>query len=136
MSNRKPLEEQIKDAQADIDKKRERINKLISKQRKKERNERTNRLCTRAGLLESMLPDTKKLTDEEFGVFLKRTTANDFGRRILKEMLPPEVKKPDETEGNTANVKADDAVSENTQTAQNGGAIAVDNGGNNAGVIG
>lgn len=59
---------------------------LIQKQKTDERKARTKRLCKRAGLLESMLPETIELTDEQFEVFLKMTVANDFGRDKLNQI--------------------------------------------------
>ena len=59
---------------------------LIQKQRATERKARNHRLFKRAGLLESMLPDTIDLTDEQFEAFLKMTIANDFGRAKLSEI--------------------------------------------------
>ena len=60
---------------------------LIQKQKQDERKARTRRLCSRHGLLESMLPDTITLTDEQFKTFLEKTTANDHGRRMLAKIV-------------------------------------------------
>ena len=62
---------------------------LLQQHKLDERKARTKRLCKRAGLLESMLPDTIILTDEQFETFLKRTTANDYGREKLSEIISP-----------------------------------------------
>ena len=56
---------------------------LIQKQKEQERKNRTRRLCKRAGLLESMLPDTISLTDEHFKIFLEKTILTEHSRRIL-----------------------------------------------------
>ena len=56
---------------------------LIQKQKTEERAARTKRLCSRHGLLESMLPETITLTDEQFKTFLEKAVANDYGRRML-----------------------------------------------------
>jgi len=56
---------------------------LIQKQKEQERKDRTRRLCKRAGLLESMLPDTISLTDEHFKIFLEKTILTEHSRRIL-----------------------------------------------------
>ena len=61
--------------------------KLIQKNKADERKERNRRLFNRAALLESMLPETIELTDEQFEVFLKMTTANDFGRDKLSQII-------------------------------------------------
>ena len=44
---------------------------LQQQQNAQERKARTNRLCRRGGLWESLLPDTITLTDEQFKVFLE-----------------------------------------------------------------
>lgn len=59
----------------------EQIEQLIQKQKEQDRKDRTKRLCKRAGLLESLLPDTISLTDEQFKSFLEKTLLNDFTRR-------------------------------------------------------
>jgi hypothetical protein len=56
---------------------------LLQKQKEADRKARTNRLCKRGGLFESMLPDTITLTDDNFKLFLEKTAANEFGRRTL-----------------------------------------------------
>ena len=61
---------------------------LIQEQKQQERKDRTKRLCRRAGLLESLLPDTIPLTDEQFKTFLEKTVMSDTGRRILDELTP------------------------------------------------
>ena len=59
----------------------------IQKLKKEQRAARTRRLCNRHGLLESMLPDTITLTDEQYKTFLEKTTANNHGRRVLAEIM-------------------------------------------------
>ena len=83
MSNRKTTVEKIEEAKAKITQYENHMKQLVQKQKQEERKTRTKRLCSRAGLLESMLPDTITLTDEQFKSFLEKTTANDFGRRTL-----------------------------------------------------
>jgi len=58
----------------------------VQKHKAEERKARTRRLCARMGLIESMLPDTVGLTDEQFKTFLQKTTANEFGRRELAKL--------------------------------------------------
>lgn len=60
--------------------------KLVQEQKAQERKDRTKRLCKRMGLFESMLPDTIPLTDEQFQIFLEKTVATEYGRRILDEL--------------------------------------------------
>jgi len=59
---------------------------LVQKNKADERKARNRRLFSRAALLESMLPETIELTDEQFEAFLKMTTANDFGRDKLNQI--------------------------------------------------
>ena len=47
--------------------------RLLQAEKEQERKDRTRRLCKRAGLMESMLPDTISLTDEQFKIFLEKT---------------------------------------------------------------
>ncbi|MCL2168947.1 MAG: DUF3847 domain-containing protein [Defluviitaleaceae bacterium] len=44
---------------------------------------RNHRLCKRHSLLESLLPDTINLTDEQYKAFLDKAVVNDYGRRVL-----------------------------------------------------
>ena len=83
MSTRKNIDQQIESTQEKIKQEQNRLKELYQKQKEQERKERTKRLCKRAGLLESLLPDTIALTDEQFHVFLEKTVANDYGRRTL-----------------------------------------------------
>ncbi len=57
--------------------------RLEQQQKEQERKDRTKRLCKRMGLLESMLPDTIHLTDEQFKSFLEKTVTTEHSRRIL-----------------------------------------------------
>ena len=85
MAQRKTIEEQL-----DIELKKEkelqnRISDLRQKQKEQNDKARTHRLCKRAGYLESILPDTIKLTDEHFYAFLDKTLATEYARKILAE---------------------------------------------------
>ncbi len=57
--------------------------RLLQAQKEQERKTRTRRLCKRAGLFERLLPETVTLTDAQFEIFLKKTVANDYGKRVL-----------------------------------------------------
>jgi len=48
-----------------------------------ERKARTKRLCSRGGYLESRLPETITLTDNQYKVLLERTLFSERGRTIL-----------------------------------------------------
>jgi hypothetical protein len=60
---------------------------LLQEQKAEERKARTNRLCKRAGHLESLLPDTIALTDARFNLFLSKTMVTDFAKRELRKLL-------------------------------------------------
>jgi hypothetical protein len=59
------------------------LKRLMQQQKEADRKARTNRLCKRGGLLESMMPDTVPLTEDNFKLFLEKTVANEYGRRTL-----------------------------------------------------
>jgi len=60
--------------------------RLIQEQKAQERKDRTKRLCKRAGLLESLIPDTISLTNEQFNIFLEKVILTDSTRRTLTEI--------------------------------------------------
>jgi len=75
--------EKIESVQAEIQQLKNREKQLQQQQNAQERKDRTKRLCKRAGLLESLLPDTITLTDEQFKIFLEKTIITEHSRRIL-----------------------------------------------------
>jgi len=64
---------------------KEQIKDIIKAEKEKERKARTKRLCQRMGYIESILPDTIELTEEQFHSFIKRTLQNDHARKILAQ---------------------------------------------------
>lgn len=82
----KSYDERIAETKLKIEQEQNRMKQLMQKQKKEERNARTKRLCKRAGLLESMLPDTIPLTDGQFKTFLERTIITEHSRHILTEI--------------------------------------------------
>ena len=78
--------EKITNIQEQIAQLENRRKRLIQEQKIKERKDRTRRLCKRAGLLESLLPDTIPLTDELFKTFLEKTVLLEYAKRILTEL--------------------------------------------------
>ena len=118
MSTRKTLEQQIAQAQAEIQQRENRLKGLLNKQKDKERKERNHRLCKRMGLIEKYLPDTIPLTDEQFVAFIDEAVANDYGRRKLAfimsqgaEKYPPKSMDKVSTNSTTANTKPENAIS-------------------------
>jgi len=54
---------------------------------KEERATRTRRLCSRHGLLESMMPEIISITDEQYKAFLEKAVTNNYGRDILNKVI-------------------------------------------------
>jgi len=54
---------------------------------KEERAARTRRLCSRYGLLESMMPEIITITDEQYKAFLEKAVTNQYGRDILNKVI-------------------------------------------------
>lgn len=75
--------EKIADIQAQIEQLKNQEKRLIQEQKLQQRKDRTKRLCSRMGLLESLMPDTIPLTDEQFKIFLEKTVITEHSRRIL-----------------------------------------------------
>ena len=48
-----------------------------------ERKARNHRICRRGGYLESRLPETITLTDEQYNAFLEKTLFSEYSRKIL-----------------------------------------------------
>ena len=60
--------------------------RLIQEQKKQERKDRTRRLCTRAGHLECVYPETIPLSDERFFTFLEKVLSTDHAKKLLSEL--------------------------------------------------
>jgi hypothetical protein len=60
---------------------------LLKEQAEADRKARTNRLCKRAGYIESVLADTIHLTDKRFNEFVDKTLRTAFARKVLDELL-------------------------------------------------
>ena len=54
---------------------------------KAERAARTKRLCSRHGLLESMLPEIAGITDEQYKSLIEKAVDSDFFRKLLDGMI-------------------------------------------------
>jgi len=53
---------------------------------KEERAKRTRRLCSRHGLLESMLPEIVGISDEQYKSLIEKAVDSDFFRKLLDGM--------------------------------------------------
>jgi len=89
MSTRKTINEKIEAAKLEKEQMEARIKKLLQEQKAEERKARSHRFCKRGGFMEKLLPDLALLTDEQFETFFKNTTANNYGRKALAELIPP-----------------------------------------------
>jgi hypothetical protein len=83
----KTIAEKIAEAQEKINQDENKLKLLQRQQKEEERKARTRRICQRGGLIEKLLHDTINLTDGQFEAFLLKTTANDYGRRILAAVI-------------------------------------------------
>jgi len=89
---------------------------LLHEQKEVERKERTNRLCKRAGHLESLLPDTIKLTNERFNEFLAKTVVTDFAKRILRDLLAEQELEAEIAAEESATAPTDDTTVKTAET--------------------
>jgi ribosomal protein L32 len=83
------IAEQIAKAKEDIRQHENALKLLNSKQKEQERKARNHRLCSRGGYLESKLPETITLTDEQYYSFLEKTLFTEHSRRILAGLTVP-----------------------------------------------
>ena len=91
----------IKQEEAKLAKRKEQLRKARDAERQQrrklatlKRNARTHRLCTRGGMLESLLKrpdciDPAELEDEQLRAFLAYLLSLPGAERKLKELLPP-----------------------------------------------
>ena len=92
---------------------------LLQEQKEIERKERTNRLCKRAGHLESLLPDTIKLSNELFNEFLAKTVVTDFAKRILRELLAEQELEVEIAAEESTTVLTEETTKKTAETAAN-----------------
>ena len=78
--------EKIESLQEEIKQLENQRKRLLQEQKAQERKDRTRRLCKRAGLLESMLPGTIPLTDEQFKAFLEKTILSESASKLLSTL--------------------------------------------------
>ena len=58
------------------------------------RKERTHRLCTRGGMLESFLQEPERLTDDDVMLLLTLIFHRQDTQELLKKLLEREIRKP------------------------------------------
>jgi len=80
---RKVKLEKIESVSKEIEALKKEYSEMMKLYKQQEQKERTRRLCSRGGYLESRLPETIALTDNQYKVFLESTLMRDKGRSIL-----------------------------------------------------
>ena len=83
MAKMTKLEMQIEAAQKRIQQEQARLKELENEQKTRNDNARTNRLCKRHGLLESIFPTIIDFTDEQYEKFVKQHITNKHGIAAL-----------------------------------------------------
>ena len=81
------LQQQIEASAKRIQDEQRRLKQLEKQQAERERKDRNHRLCKRHGFLESILPDTINLTDEQFQAFVKNHIANKHGIAAIADLM-------------------------------------------------
>jgi hypothetical protein len=82
----KTTQEKIELKMAEKEQLENELKRLMQQHKAEERKARTNRLCKRHGLFESLLPDTIPLIDERFKAFLTRMVCTGEAKAILKDL--------------------------------------------------
>ena len=70
-----------------IQEEQKRLKQLEKKLTEKTRKDRNHHLCKRHGYLESILPDTINLTDEQYQTFVIQHIANKHGIAAIANLL-------------------------------------------------
>jgi len=81
------------------------IKRLLQQQRKEERKARTHRFCIRGAIVEKLLPDLARLTEEQFDTFVQKVLLTPHTSRILAGLVPPPPEPADEPEGDNSAVQ-------------------------------
>ena len=87
MAEKTKLQIQIEASAKRIQEEQRRLKQLEKQQAERERKDRNHRLCKRHGFLESILPDTINLTDEQFQAFVKNHIANKHGIAAIADFM-------------------------------------------------
>ena len=88
MSTKRTLEEKIAAAQKEAEQKQSRLKTLLQKQKAEERKARNHRLCKRGGIIEKLLPDLIRLTDEQFDDFVEKTLLTGYAEKVIRGLVP------------------------------------------------
>jgi chromosome segregation ATPase len=127
--------EKIESLKEQIEQLQNKQKRLLQEQKKAERTARTKRLCRRMGLIESMLPETIPLTEEQFKTFLEKTITTEQSRRILATAAQSAIAAPSQITGAALRSAATPAANQ-AATEQDGGNDGGEERGNGARVNG
>ena len=92
MAQQTKLQQQIEASAKRIQEEQRRLKQLEKQQAERDRKDRNHRLCKRHGFLESILPDSINLTDEQFQEFVKNHVANKFGKQAIADFIAKNAK--------------------------------------------
>jgi len=87
MSTKRTLEERIVATQKEAEQKQSRLKTLLQKQKSEERKARNHRLCKRGGIIEKLLPDLIRLTDEQFDDFVEKTLLSGYAEKVIRGLV-------------------------------------------------
>ena len=112
MATSQALAEQMKKVEDEIRKKEKILEDLRQKHKVQEGKEQTQRRIDRAKILENLIEESDKLTDEQIKLFLEKTIQTNFARKILNEL-----KEQNATEANANQAITQSGNGEKPETA-------------------
>ena len=123
------LQQQIEASAKRIQDEQRRLKQLEKQQAERDRKDRNHRLCKRHGFIESILPDTINLTDEQFQAFVKNHIANKHGIAAIADLMAKKATSnttpaPNGTGQNNGNSKPTNTSQNATNPANKQGATA------------
>ena len=86
MPTSQALAKQIELAQDEIKKKEKALEELRQKHKVQESKEQTQRRIDRAKILENLIEESDKITDEQLKSFLEKTITSSFALKILTQL--------------------------------------------------
>ena len=92
MSSKKSISERIEIQREKARQETNKLKQLENQEKFAKRKERDRRIYRRGAHFESLLSGTIILSDARFYTFLEKTVANQFGRKILNELVAEQEK--------------------------------------------
>lgn len=83
MATNKTTTEKIESIKLKIQQLENERKKILQAQKEADRKARTKRLIERGAILESLISDADKFTNDQIKIFLEKTVATDYARKIL-----------------------------------------------------